>query len=225
MVIMGRVKTIVAGILLGIGLPISIVCTSNLFQIDAKEPAYPLNLATLIFYGIVPTTIGTGLAFSNTRRGQKDERDRLQAIFFKLLREGSGQINVLRFSMEANISGAEAKAYLDERATEFNAAYNISEEGKISYYFDGEFSPPALSPSAIAETYDVVLEYVPPRNRRDVMRTIQQLTGLDELQVKRILKGSRSSPITIVENVTKATADHFRHQLESVGASVLIVLR
>ena len=225
---MRRVNTIVAGMLLGIGLPISFVCIWNLVQQSDSftDPAERLmNIATLIFYGILPVAIASWLALNNNRQGQKSERDRLQKVFFKLLREGNGNINVLRFSMEANVSGAEAKAYLDEQAKEFNAAFNVSEEGKVFYYFDGELNAPILKPIAAEGTYDVVLEYVPPRTRKEVMGVIQNLTGLDEKQIRQVIKGSRASPITIAENVTISTADQFRRQLEAVGASVLIVLR
>jgi ribosomal protein L7/L12 len=219
---MRRVNTIVAGMLLGIGLPISLACIWNLIQGDSARSG---DIEALIFFGILPVTIAIWLMFNNTRQSQKSERDRLQRVFFNLLRQGDGNINVLRFSMEANISGAEAKVYLDERAKEFNAAFNVSEEGRVFYYFDGEFKTPILNSIAGEETYDVVLEYVPPRTRQDVMRIIQQLTGLDEKPVKRVIKGSRASPIMIAENVTRSTADQFRRQLEAVGASVLIVLR
>ncbi len=224
---MRRVNTIVAGMLLGIGLPISLVCIWNLIQQGDSftDSARSMTIAALIFYGILPVSIASWLMFNNTRQSHKSERDRLQRVFFNLLRQGDGNINVLRFSMEANISGAEAKVYLDERAKEFNAAFNVSEEGRVFYYFDGEFKTPILNSIAGEETYDVVLEYVPPRTRQDVMRVIQQLTGLDEKPVKRVIKGSRASPIMIAENVTRSTADQFRRQLEAVGASVLIVLR
>ncbi|MCY7321306.1 MAG: hypothetical protein LH660_05770 [Phormidesmis sp. CAN_BIN36] len=224
---MRRVNTIVAGMLLGMGLPISLVCLWNLVQQSDSftSSARSMNVATLIFYGILPVTIGGWLALNNNPRSQKLERDRLRKVLFTLLREGNGNINVLRFAMEADISGTEAKAYLDDQAKEFNATFNVSEEGKVFYYFDGEFNTPMLKSIAGEKTYDVVLEYVPPRTRRDVTGTIQTITGWDERQTKRVIRSSRASPITIAENVTISTADQFRRQLEAVGASVLIVLR
>ncbi len=223
---MRRVITIVAGMLLGIGLPISLVCVWTLIQGDfLTDSARSMTIAALIFCGILPIAIASWLLFNNTRQSKKSERDRLQKIFFKLLRDGDGNINVLRFSMEANISGVEAKAYLDERAKEFNAAFNVSEEGRVFYYFDGEFNTPILKPIPGEETYDVVLEYVPPRTQQDVMRVIQELTGLDEKSVKQVIRGSRASPIMIAESVTRSRADQFRRPLEAFGASVLIVLR
>jgi hypothetical protein len=38
--------------------------------------------------------------------------------------------------METGLDGQTAKAYLDSRAKEFNAAYNVIEEGSFSYYFN-----------------------------------------------------------------------------------------
>jgi hypothetical protein len=142
---MGRTKTIAAGILLGIGIPISILATVPL--LDQKTPPGDREEAfgALILFGLPPIALGSWLVLSNHRRSKKAERDRLQALFYQLLREGNGHINALRFSMESHLSGSESKEYLDDRAKEFNAAYNITEEGKLSYYFDGDFGQPALS--------------------------------------------------------------------------------
>ncbi len=39
------------------------------------------------------------------------------------------------FAKEANITGTEAKQYLDAKAKEFNASFNLSNEGGIYYHF------------------------------------------------------------------------------------------
>jgi predicted transcriptional regulator len=137
---MGRIQTIAAGILLGVGLPISLIATFPLLDQHAPRNTKEGALGALILLGLPPVGLGSWLAISHWRNSQRQERDRLQVIFYRLLTEGSGHINTLRFSMESNLSGTEAKSYLDDRAREFNAAYNVSEEGKISYYFDGDFS-------------------------------------------------------------------------------------
>jgi hypothetical protein len=184
-----RIKTIAAGILLGLGLPITIACIVGLVtpstpQTGAQETADRNGaVAALIFFGMPPTILGSWLIWSNYSavRGQqqardRQARDRLQATFFKLLRENNGHINVLRFAMEANLSGEAAKVYLDERAKEFNAAFNVSEAGKLFYIFDAEFNQPAVLPGG--ETYDVVLEFFPTKNKREVVQVINALTGL-----------------------------------------------
>jgi ribosomal protein L7/L12 len=231
-----RVKTITAGILLGIGVPITIACTMGL--LTANQPQnppsteradIPATIATLFFLGLMPTGIGGWLVWGNSRQGQQQARDRLQAIFFKLLRESNGHINVLRFSMEANISGEAAKAYLDERAREFNAAFNVSEEGKLFYTFDAEFNQPwagALpGQTAGAETYDVVLEFFPNKNKREVVKVLKDMMGLEWPAAQGLAKQVRSRPVAIAQNVNRTTAEAFRQELEAVGARVLIVLR
>jgi ribosomal protein L7/L12 len=225
---MGRTKTIAAGILLGIGLPITILATVQLIdqKISPEEPSPEDRegaVAALIILGLPPLTLGSWLAFSNLRHSKQAERDRLQAIFYQLLKEGNGHINALRFSMESKLSGAEAKEYLDDRAKEFNASYNVSEEGKLSYYFDGDFGQPTLNYGQSSETYDVVLEYVAESNRRNVIQVIHELTGLDWKNIKTGVK--RNRPWTIAQNVNKGTADQIRSKLETVGAKVLLVLR
>jgi ribosomal protein L7/L12 len=230
-----QVKTIVAGVLLGIGMPITIACLVGLAGSEPPDPASQESsdrsgaVAALIFFGLTPTVMGGWLAWDNRHQGEQQSRDRLQATFFKLLRENNGHINVLRFSMEANISGEVAKAYLDERAREFNATFNVSEAGKLFYSFDAEFNQPfagALPEQATeAETYDVVLEFFPDQNKRAVVKVLKDVLGLGWLAAKGVAKQVRSRPVAIAQNVNRATAETLRQELEAVGARVLIVLR
>jgi ribosomal protein L7/L12 len=220
---MGRTSTIAAGILLSIGISISILATPPVFGQKAPPGDREEALAALILYGLSPIALGSWLAFSNYQRSKKAEQRYLQAVFYRLLKESNGQINALRFSMESNLSGAEAKEYLDARAKEFNASYNVSEEGKLSYYFDGDFGQPTLSYGQSSETYDVVLEYVEDSNRRSVIQAIHELTGLDWKKIKTGVK--RNRPWTIAQNVNKEVAAQIRGKLEAVGAKVLVVLK
>ncbi|GAC1470556.1 MAG: hypothetical protein NVSMB70_15590 [Chamaesiphon sp.] len=52
-----------------------------------------------------------------------------------MLKENHGHITVLRLTMEAKITASLAKQYLDELAKEFDATFDVSDEGVISYYF------------------------------------------------------------------------------------------
>jgi ribosomal protein L7/L12 len=231
-----RTKTILAGILMGVGVPITVACTIGLITLNSppNQPStekadMPGTIATLLFFGLTPTVMGSWLVWGNLQQGQRQDRDRLQATFFKLLRESNGHINVLRFSMEANISGEAAKAYLDERAREFNAAFNVTEEGKLFYTFDAEFNQPLAGvlpgQTAGAETYDVVLEFFPGRNKREVVKVLKDMMGLEWQAAQGVAKQVRSRPVAIAQNVNRNTAEAFRQELEAVGARVLIVLR
>lgn len=129
---------IAIGVLLGIGIPISLVGTTEALNPENTAGDREGAFAALVVLGLPPTALGSWLLFSNVRRNKQEERDRLRAAFFRLLQENSGHLTVLRFSMETGLEGEAAKMYLDSRAKEFNAAYNVTEEGSFSYYFNLE---------------------------------------------------------------------------------------
>ncbi|MGC9505416.1 hypothetical protein [Baaleninema sp.] len=63
------------------------------------------------------------------------DSDSLQELFYQLVRTNNGSITVMRFAMETGLSGKDAQAYLDEKAKEFNAHYDIDSRGNITYQF------------------------------------------------------------------------------------------
>jgi nitrogen fixation-related uncharacterized protein len=91
------------------------------------------------FLGItlsLPFLVGGGcLLWGAKQQNQKQLSDRLQSTFYHLVEEKQGRISVLLFAKEANITGIEAKQYLDLKAKEFNALFDLSNEGGIYYYF------------------------------------------------------------------------------------------
>ncbi|MBZ8178786.1 hypothetical protein [Oscillatoria salina] len=52
-----------------------------------------------------------------------------------MLAENHGKITVMDLARKANLSAAVAKEYLDSKAKEFDADFEVSESGKISYKF------------------------------------------------------------------------------------------
>ncbi|HLO50889.1 MAG TPA: hypothetical protein VK211_20910 [Kamptonema sp.] len=99
---------------------------------------------------IVPITLGSGLLIGlaisagliplvailkEKATNQKQERDRLQSILYRLIREGKGEITLVRFAMETQLSADEAQLYLNQQAEAFNATCEVKEEGSISYHF------------------------------------------------------------------------------------------
>jgi ribosomal protein L7/L12 len=212
---------IAAGILLGVGLPISFLTLPTLLSRQASPQSQQAAGVTFLMMGVPPTTLGIWLLRRGDRR-QKKQHDRLQGTFFRLLKEGNGHITPLLFAMETNLNGEAAKAYLDDRAKEFSANFHVNEAGTVSYYFDlGSPSVSRLAPSE--ETYDVILEYVPSNKRRQVVKTLRELMGLEWHEAKALLK-SNAYPITVQQGIDKATAEKFRSRLDAVGVEVLIVL-
>jgi ribosomal protein L7/L12 len=221
---MKLITKIAAGALLGFGIPISFLALAAM--LDAKNTSqnkWESGLA-LVTLGLPPTVLGGWLALGSQRAGQREDRDRLQSMFFRLLKESNGHLTVIRFAMESGLDGEAAKSYLDDRAKEFNAIFNVTEAGGVSYYFDLGGTVSGVLPARTAEeTYDVVLAWVPPSKRRLVVREIRALKSLEWRQAKALVK-QLPKPVTIQQQVPKATAEEFRQRLEALGAEVLVIL-
>ena len=56
-------------------------------------------------------------------------------LFFRLVKEGEGRITLMRFAMEAQLSGEEAKQFLAQKVKEFDGNFDVSEQGDIAYRF------------------------------------------------------------------------------------------
>lgn len=85
--------------------------------------------------GVVSAGFGTWLSLDSLVAGRRAKRDRIQSAFFNLLEAHQGEITVLQFARAANLSGKEAQAYLDTRAKEFGAAFDVAPDGGIYYRF------------------------------------------------------------------------------------------
>jgi hypothetical protein len=92
---------------------------------------------------VVAGAIVSGIAWAWKNHSQKNEARsvELNAVFYKLIQEHQGRLTVLDFAMEADIPGDEAQEYLDTRAREFSAQYEITENGGMVYCFSSIKSP------------------------------------------------------------------------------------
>lgn len=216
-----------AGVLLGIGLPITLLGVIQGF--DSKAAAHDREgaLAALMLFGLPPTVAGGWLLCQGHDRDQQEMRDRLRSTFFRLLNEGGGHVTVLRFAMETGLDGATAKTYLEERAKEFNASYDVAEEGSITYYFNlgGRNLPGATSGviSGTTETYDVILEFVPSNRQRQVVKVVREIIGSDWKEAKALVK-QLPEPVVIRRGLSRQLAEEYRDRLKSAGADVLVIL-
>lgn len=173
--------------------------------------------------GIPPALLGLGLSGYLYRQQRRQRQQALRNHFFRLLRQGGGYITVLGFAMEAHLSAERAKAYLDERAIEFNATFEVTQAGGMVYCFsDSPLNPAALSAALTGEAFDVVLEAIAPGAKNKVTRTLQRLTGLRWKAVKGLMQ---QTPIAVRQGVDRATAERFKAELEAAGATVLLVLQ
>ncbi|MDB9527607.1 ribosomal protein L7/L12 [Oscillatoria sp. CS-180] len=145
----------------------------------------------------------------------------LRDTFFRLVKAGRGKITPLRFSIEAQIDGDAAKAYLSDRSAEYDATTQVDLDGNMTYCFHlGEVDSQLLR-SMKETTFDVILEAVPSVKQREIVKTVRDLTGLDWKEVKALV---RNVPQPIQQGASRQTAEEFRAALEHVGAQVALVL-
>jgi predicted transcriptional regulator len=140
---MKPIKTVAAGLLLAFGFFCLMVAVSGLVETDPDKQADGREIA-LGGVGVAIPALGMGgwLAWGLYREGKnkklaldKEERDRLQGIFFQMIRERNGQITALHFAMETQLSAHQAKQYLEEQAQEFNADFEVNDRGDVIYRF------------------------------------------------------------------------------------------
>jgi hypothetical protein len=132
---MRPIVKIVAGTLLTTGIPVIFLAGLEVADLKAPPQDREESLAALVILGLVPTVLGGGLIWNGMRHDRQQERDRLRKLFYELLKEQDGEITTIQFAMASGLTGADSKAFLDELAQEFNAGYDVLEEGSISYRF------------------------------------------------------------------------------------------
>ena len=127
-IIWATVLLSLGGILLGSG--IFATFNSSISKEEQREQA----IACLVF-GMPLAAWGGWIVLGLSQDKQRAERDRLNAAFSKLLIQGDGRITPLAFSLETGLAGQMAKVYLDERAKEFDANFDVDDQGNVNYRF------------------------------------------------------------------------------------------
>lgn len=134
---MRLIQKVLAGFLLVIGAPMVIGAIFLLPNPNATKDDKDAGLGLLILG--VPPLLGAGLLAWNLRRtaeqAEESEEQTLEQAFLRVLQANGGMITPLRLAAETGMPIAEAKAYLDEKAKELNATFDVSEEGGITYRF------------------------------------------------------------------------------------------
>jgi predicted transcriptional regulator len=138
---MKLIRKILAFLFLSFGIPFTLyalVEIANPQQPEDRENA----MAALFILTLPSTAIGGWLAWGLMQEHKQKQQDilakseeNLRSIFFQLLEEKEGAITILQMAKAANLNGEEAKEYLDQKAEEFNATFDVNEEGGIIYRF------------------------------------------------------------------------------------------
>jgi hypothetical protein len=134
-------KTLAVG-LLAFGLLMTIPTTAEVVGIKAPPSQRSDSAVALLFLGIAPMALGSWLLVDGKRRQQRFQSGHLDDLFYLLLRQNGGTITTLGWAMQSGLNGAAAKAFLDDRAREFNANYQVTEAGDVVYVFDVSGLPP-----------------------------------------------------------------------------------
>ncbi|MBF1988015.1 hypothetical protein [Fischerella thermalis] len=134
------IKKVSAGVLLSFGFIFLMISAVEILTYNQKptpqeqQKAADTIIGGLVF-GLPAIAYGGWLVWSMRKQHQKLLSDRLQSTFYHMVEENSGTISLLSFAKQAEISGEEARQYLDAKAKEFNATFDINSQGGVYYHF------------------------------------------------------------------------------------------
>ncbi|MEM9904501.1 MAG: hypothetical protein AAF921_05700 [Cyanobacteria bacterium P01_D01_bin.44] len=128
-------RTIAIG-LLGCGALFAAVSVELLF--DPKEDDRIASFLVGSIMATVPTAGGIWLwrsANAPKLKAKEAEAQRLQSVFYQLVKEKQGKFTLIEFAIAAKLPGEEARAFLDEQSKSFGADFGVTEKGDIVYQF------------------------------------------------------------------------------------------
>lgn len=139
---MKLIKKFLAVCFLLFGIPLS---AAMLWEIINPKSTYKDKqdaVAALTILTVPSTIVGGWLSWSLVQQNKKEkalllesEQKHLQLVFLELVESNSGTITVLQMAKNADISTQKAKEYLDDKAKELNASFEVNENGNILYRF------------------------------------------------------------------------------------------
>ncbi len=135
-------KMAFAGCLVSTGALFLAVTLAMPFDPDQRNnPDWVYGMAVGAVLGVVPLGWG-GWIFWGLHRDRQlrrptraDPQAQLRRVLFDLLQQTGGEVTLVQFAMTANLSGQDAKAFLDQAAVDFDATFRVGESGEIYYQF------------------------------------------------------------------------------------------
>ena len=108
---------------------------------------------------LAPVVVGWWF-WQRHRRLHQRQQKHLHTVFYRLLQAHYGRMTLLDFAMTAAIPAIAARRYLDSRAREFAARFEVTEQGDVVYVFSSlQLSQSPSPPTPTAES--VVLDALP----------------------------------------------------------------
>ncbi len=130
-------QKIFAGIFFSIGF---IFLTVTVSSLATKNPTPKDRSAAMggIIIGVPAIAAGSWIVWKQKKRQDdlKEVRQRqLEFNFLTTLQANNGSITPISFAITNELSLEEAKQYLDKKAAQLNADFNVTEDGGVSYKF------------------------------------------------------------------------------------------
>lgn len=135
---MRLLQKVSAGFCLLIGLPIIIMATVEILNPATNEEDRSGSMAALVIFGLPPTALGAWLTWNLRQqhvRSLEDLADQQEQRFLQLLQDQKGDLTVLQFATATQLSLEESKVYLDEKAQQLNASFDVLDNGAVVYRF------------------------------------------------------------------------------------------
>jgi len=92
----------------------------------------------LIVFGVLSALGGLWKYYEQK---QQERQEWLNVIFYQTLQKHQGKITTLDLAIAANITGVEAQEFLQQRAQEFGAEFDVTDAGGILYCFTSVTMP------------------------------------------------------------------------------------
>lgn len=84
---------------------------------------------------------GAGWIWRYYHRQRQKRLTELNTVFYQLVKENQGRLTALDLAMKTQLPGEVVQQYLEKRAREFSANFEITEQGGILYYFQTAQTP------------------------------------------------------------------------------------
>ncbi|QHV01106.1 GUN4 domain-containing protein [Synechocystis sp. CACIAM 05] len=152
----------------------------------------------IIFGGITGTFVFWGISgyfIWDNRQKQKSEKEKisyLRKIFVELVEIADGKITILEFVSHVSrqgrrqISGDEARVFLEQMAKEFDAGYEFTDYGNTVYIFGAGENQPVQKPNLKVEKSIEKVEKILVPTPTSVEKTRSNLIPLDSYLLQKL---------------------------------------
>jgi len=134
-IVMNKVKSVGAGLLLLLGF----WCLGRALETSLNRDPRILDkretITAGLLLGLPATAGGSWLLWDRRRQCRQQTAQTLRQTFFRSVKAGRGKVTPLQFAIAANLDGATANTYLRDRSIEYNATFEVDDDGNITYCF------------------------------------------------------------------------------------------